>query len=193
MKEKFNFKIGALIVILGVCLLIPTLVRAEEEKMEQYLKDFKEQILKQLQLSPEKEKAFKAVEDKQMAERQKIVTGLKESQEKLEAAVAAATPQDKAKIKALVQAVTQGQNKLFASYRTQRNQELALLTPEQQGKYLVAMINWRHAMMEKVMKEEGAKKMEEKKMPEVPKPGEMKMPETPKPGSGQPGEHPKQK
>ncbi len=181
MKEKISFKIGALLVIMGVFFLAPKLALAEqaEGQMEQYLKDFKAQILQQLNLSPEKEKAFKAVEDKHAAERQKIVAHMQESQKQLEAAVAAPAPkpEDKAKIKKLVQAVTQDQDKIFASYKNQRNAELALLTPEQQGKYLMAMINWRKGMMEKFMKEEGAKKM-----PETPKPGETKMPEMPKPG-----------
>ncbi len=172
MKEKLNFKIGALLVVLGIFLLFPKLVNAEqaEGQMEQYLKDFKAQILQQLNLSPEKEKKFKEVEEKHAAERQKIVAHLKESQKKLEDTVAATKPENKEKIKSLVHAVTHEQDEIFNSYKNQRNQELALLTPEQQGKYLVAMINWRHAMMEKVMKAEGEKKMEGgKKMEEAPK------------------------
>jgi Spy/CpxP family protein refolding chaperone len=173
MKGKFSFKIGALLVVLGIFLLVPKLVQAAkaEEEMEQYLKDFKAQIFQQLNLSPEKEKAFKAVEDKHAAERQKIVAHLNESQKQLETLVATSKPGDKEKIRHLVHAIAQDQDKIFASYKSQRNEELALLTPEQQGKYLVAMINWRHAMMERAMKEEGGKKMgeEPKQMQEAPK------------------------
>ena len=81
MKTKSKFQIGALIVILAVFLLIPKLVQAQENQMENYLKEFKENLFKQLNLSPEKEKAFRAVEDKQEAARQKIIAHLKDDSE----------------------------------------------------------------------------------------------------------------
>ena len=62
-------------------------------------------------------------------------------------------------------ALIEGQDNLFASFRNQRNDELALLTPVEQGMYLLAMSRWRHEMMGKFMKEEAEKKKEEKEEP----------------------------
>lgn len=159
MKGKFNFKMGALCAILGVMLLVPALAQAKGE-MEGHLKELKAEILKQLKLAPDKEKAFMAVDDKYAAERQKIIAGLKKSQDDLKAALATEKP-DQAKINDLVCTLTSGQDKLFASFKNQRDEELALLTPVEQGNYLLAMSQWRHEMMEKCMKEEAGKKMKE--------------------------------
>jgi Spy/CpxP family protein refolding chaperone len=155
MKEKSRFQIGALMVILAVFLLVPRLVQAQEIQMENYLKEFKENVFKQLNLTPEKEKAFRAIGDKKAAERQKILARLKDAQKQLEDMVAANKPENKAKINSLVRVITESQDKLFASYRTQRNEELALLTPEQKAKYLVTMINWRQELMQKAMHGQG--------------------------------------
>jgi len=156
MKGKFNFKLGALCAILGVLLLIPALGLAKE-KWEGQLKELKGQILKKMKLAPDKEKAFMAVDDKYAAARQELIAGLKKSQGELKTALAADKP-DEAKIKDLVSAITAGQDKLFASFKDQRDEELALLSPVEQGKYLLAMTNWRQKMMEKCMKDEAGKK-----------------------------------
>ncbi len=163
MKRKCNFRMGLLSVILGVFLLVPALAQAKGE-MEENLKDMQEQILKQMKIAPEKEKAFMALAAKYAAERQKIIAGLKQSQQQLQEAVAAAKP-DEAKVKDLVCALTEGQDKLFASFKNQRDEELAQLTPLEQGKYLLAIGKWRHEMAEKFMKEEAGKKKAEESKP----------------------------
>lgn len=156
MKRKFNLKRGALCAIVIAALVIPVLGQAKE-KMEGQLKELKAQILKQMKLAPDKEKAFMAVDDKYAAERTKIIADLKKSQGELKTALATAKP-DEGKVKDLVSAITSGQDKLFASFKDQRDEELALLSPVEQGKYLLALTEWRHKMMEKCMKEEAGKK-----------------------------------
>ncbi|MFA4903812.1 MAG: hypothetical protein WC600_13840 [Desulfobaccales bacterium] len=160
MKGKFNFKLGALCAILAVILLVPTFGQAQE-KMEGQLKALKAQILKKMKLAPDKEKAFMEVDDKYAAERQKIIADLKKSQGELKTVLATDKP-DEAKIKDLVSATTAGQDKLFTSFKDQRDAELALLSPVEQGKYLLAMTSWRQEMMEKCMKEEAGKKKKKK-------------------------------
>lgn len=155
MKAKLPVKIVALCAILAVVLLAPALVQAKGE-MEKHLKEFQGKTLKQMNLPPDKQKAFMAVNDKYAAERQKIIADLKTSQEDLKTAVAAAKP-DEGKIKDLVSAITAGQEKLFASFKNQRDEELALLSPVDQGKYLVAITQWRHDLMDKCMKQESGK------------------------------------
>jgi len=119
MKGKFNFKLGALCAILGAMLLMPALGQAKEEGEAGYKKQ-KDQMIKELKLAPDKEKAMLGVEVKSAAERKEIIAGMKKANEDLQAALAAATP-DEAKLKELVSALTAGQDKMFASFKNQRD------------------------------------------------------------------------
>ncbi len=156
MKGKFNFKLGALCAILSAMLLIPALGQAKEEEGAAYKKQ-KGQMIKELKLAPEKEKAILAVEDKYAAERKEIIAGVKKANDDLQAAVAAANP-DEAKLKELVSALTAGQDKMFASFKNQRDEELALMTPAEQAKYLLILGKWRQKMMDKRHQKAAGKK-----------------------------------
>jgi hypothetical protein len=147
MKANFNFKLGALCAILSAMLLMPALVQAKGEGAA-VRKEKKDQMIKELKLAPEKEKAVLAVEDKYAAERKEIVAGVKKANDDLQAALTAATP-DEAKLKAGVSALTASQDKMFASFKNQRDEELALMTPVEQAKYLMVMGQWRQKMMKK--------------------------------------------
>ena len=85
-------------------------------------------------------------------ERTDLIANMKKSNDDLKAALAAAKP-DEAKVKELVSAITAGQDNLFASFRKQRDEEMGLMTPVEQGKYLMAMSQWRQKMMEKAREE----------------------------------------
>ena len=147
MKGKFNFKLGALCAVLGAMLLMPALGQAKGEEAA-VQKDKKDQMIKELKLAPEKEKAVLAVADKYAKERQDIVAGLKKANDDLQAALGAATP-DEAKLKGLVSALNAGQDKFFASLKNQRDEELALMTPVEQANYLMVLGQWRQKMMNK--------------------------------------------
>ena len=147
MKGKFNFKIGALCAILSAMLLMPALVQAKGEEAAVH-KEKKDQMIKELKLAPEKEKAVLAVEDKYAAERKEILAGVKKANDDLQAALAAANP-DEAKLKAGVSALTASQDKMFASFKNQRDEELALMTPAEQAKYLIVLGHWRQKMKDK--------------------------------------------
>jgi hypothetical protein len=155
MKGKFNFKLAILCAILSALLVMPALgqVKKGEEGARQAQKD---QMVKELKLAPEKEKAMLAVGAKYASERQPIIAGVKKANEDLQAALAAAKP-DEAKLKELISALTTGQDKMFASFKSQRDEELALMTPVEQGKYLIVMGKWRQKMMDK-QKAAGTKK-----------------------------------
>ena len=73
---------------------------------------------------------------------------VKKANEDLQAALAAAKP-DEAKLKELVSALTADQDKMFASFKSQRDEELALMTPLEQAKYLIILGQWRQKMMNK--------------------------------------------
>jgi Spy/CpxP family protein refolding chaperone len=136
MKGKVNFKIVALCVILSAMLLIPTLVQAKDS--EEQFKERRMQMILGLKLAPDKEKAMLGVEDKYAKDREEIVTDMRKANADLEEALKAANP-DKAKIKELASAITAGQNKMFASFKSQRDEEMALMTPVEQGKYLLQL------------------------------------------------------
>jgi len=147
MKGKFNFKLGALCAVLGAMLLMPALGQAKGEEAA-VQKDKKDQMIKELKLAPEKEKAVLAVADKYAKERKDIVAGVKKANADLQAALKAANP-DEAKLKELVSALTAGQDKMFASFKNQRDEELALMTPAEQARYMMVLGQWRQKMMNK--------------------------------------------
>ena len=157
MKSKFNFKLGALCAILSAMLVMPALGQAKGEEGARY-KEKRDQLIKELKLAPEKEKAVLAVGDKYAKERTDIIAGIKKANDELQAACAVAKPDD-AKLKELVSALTTGQDKMFASFKNQRDEELALMTPAEQAKYLLTLGQWRQKMMDKRNK----KAAEEKK------------------------------
>jgi Spy/CpxP family protein refolding chaperone len=145
MKGMFNFKLAALCAILSAALVVPAMAQGKNNVAERF-KQERTQMIKRLKLAPDKEKALIAVEEKYVQPRQEIIAGLKKDRTELDAALAAPTP-DEAKIKDLVNALTSGQDKLFDSFKSQRNEELGMLTPVEQGKYLAAMEKWRQGVM----------------------------------------------
>ena len=153
MKGKAPFLSVAISLILTVLFLVPALGQVKGEGGARH-KEKKDQIIKELKLSPEKEKAMLAVEEKYAKERKEIIDGVKKANEDLQAALAAASP-DEAKLKELVSALTAGQDKIFASFKSQRDEELALMTPAEQAKYLLVLGQWRQKMMDK-RKQKGA-------------------------------------
>ncbi len=152
MTGKFKFNLAAMAAILAVLLLMPTLGLAKMESGEQF-KEERVKLIKGLKLPPDKEKAVLDVGDKYTAQRKEIIAGLKKSHDELQAALAAPKP-DEAKVKELVGALTSGQDKLFDTFREQRNDELAQMTPIEQGKYLMALGKLRQEMMAKFKKKE---------------------------------------
>ena len=156
MKRIFNFKLAALCAILSAALVVPAWAQGKDNVAEGFKKE-RIQMIDQLKLAPDKEKALIGVEEKYVAPRKEIIAGLKKTRDDLNAALAVPTP-DEAKIKDLVSAITSGQDKLFDSFKSQRNEELGMLTPVEQGKYLAAMEKWRHGMMKPKKEKAGAKK-----------------------------------
>ena len=151
MKGKLIFKLGALSILLSVLLVVPALSQTGQtnEELGKQLKDYKGQILKELQITPDKEKALMAVEDKYSLMRGEIVDSSTKAWDNLQAALGAPKP-DEAKLKGAVAGYIDAQAKLFQSFRKQLDEELAQMTPIQQGKYLVAMEKWRQQCMPKV-------------------------------------------
>ena len=151
MKGKLIFKLGLLTIILSFLLVIPALGQTGQtnEALGKQLKDYKAQILKDVKIAPDKEKALVAVEEKYSLQRGEIVDNSKKAWDTLQAALAA-PKSDEAKVKEAVAAYIDAQAKLFTSFKQQLDEELAQMSPVQQGKYLVAMEKWRQQCMPKV-------------------------------------------
>ncbi len=151
MKGKLVFKLGLLTTILSFLLVIPALGQTGQtnEALGQQLKDYKGNILKELKITPDKAKALVAIEDKYSLKRGEIVDSSKKAWADLQAALAAPKP-DEAKVKTAVAAYIAAEAKLFTSFKMQLDEELAQMSPVQQGKYLVAMEKWRQQCMPKV-------------------------------------------
>ena len=64
-------------------------------------------------------------------------------------AVAGPTP-DEVKIRELVPVIIADHNQLFESFKAQRQEEMTLLTPLQQAKYLLALKKWHEEHCEPV-------------------------------------------
>ena len=103
--------------------------------------EFKAKILKELKLSQDETKKIQQIDEKYAKERQTILDHLKKNLAELKKALAAEKP-DESKIKNLVSNVTGDQDKLVASFKNQRDAEMNLMKPEQQGKYLLAIDYW---------------------------------------------------
>jgi Spy/CpxP family protein refolding chaperone len=100
-----------------------------------------EKLAKELNLTPEKAAQFQEIGAKYSQTRESLVEKLKKNETDLEKAVAAPKP-DEVKIKELVPVIIADHNQLFESFKMQRQEEMTLLTPLQQAKYLLALKKW---------------------------------------------------
>jgi Spy/CpxP family protein refolding chaperone len=144
MKGKFRFGFVALAIILATLFSLASLKlsQAKEggwEGLKEKIKITKE--LHDLKLAPDKEAAVLALEQKYTKERQGLLAALKKNREELKAALAAAPP-DAAKIQDLVQATSATQDKLLNSFKMERDEAMALMTPVQQGQFIMILGNW---------------------------------------------------
>lgn len=151
MKKKSHFLSSIILLMLTCLVLFPALGEGKEEFWDEMHKIHRATLVQELKLSPEKAKDFNAIEEMYGKERDELVEGLKKSHVELQNALSAANP-DETKIKGLVAAILAGQGKLVQSFESQRDKEFALLTPLQQGKYLMLLHKWREEMMEEHMK-----------------------------------------
>jgi Spy/CpxP family protein refolding chaperone len=141
MTRTLNFKLAALTIIFSLLVLAPAIGQVSED-LGKKLCTFKAKTLQELQIGSDKEKKLTDMEEKCVATRTEIIAKLQKGKQELQAALAAPKP-DEAKVKVLVKAYVDAQTELFNSYKAELDEELALMTPVQQGKYLMALEKWR--------------------------------------------------
>jgi Spy/CpxP family protein refolding chaperone len=151
MQDKLDLRLGALWIILAALFLLTSLPLAQAKegpwaRMKEKIKITKE--LHDLKLAPDKEAALLAVDQKYAKERKALVAALKKYREDLTTALGVATP-DEAKVQGLVMATNAAQDKLLTSVKMERDEAMALMTPIQQGQFIMAMGNWFQEMLKK--------------------------------------------
>jgi Spy/CpxP family protein refolding chaperone len=155
MKKRTDFWQVCLGLLLVVALLTPGIGQAREEPGSSPAMQ-REELAKDLNLTPEKAKEFQMVDEKYDQSREEIIGQMRNNENELEKALAITQP-DEAKIKELVAAIAAGHDKLVDTFKAQRREEMLLLTPVQQGKFLMALKKWHEEMCmkydEKVKKE----------------------------------------
>jgi Spy/CpxP family protein refolding chaperone len=140
MKRNMDFRLVGLGLLLVAALLAPRLGQAQEKREGSY-SELQQRLIKELNLTPEKAKEFQAVGEKYDRNRVEIIGRIEKNEGELEKALAAPQP-DAAKINELVAAAIAGQDQLFATFKAQRQEEMALLTPVQKGQFLMALRKW---------------------------------------------------
>jgi len=154
MKGKKDFWMIGVGLLVAVAFLVPAMANAKthpKETMAQYFKKEREKLVSELKLSPDKAKEFMAVGDKYSQQRQGIIEQIKKNEADLKQAMAASPP-DEGKVKSLVDEAVANQEKLFDTFKEQRKEEMGLLTPMQQAKYLLILMKWHKTMFEKKKK-----------------------------------------
>ncbi len=134
-----------LLVLAALLILGPGPARGESKSGYGALE--RDTLMNELNLTPEQTKNFQAIGDRCDLNRDKIMAEVREKESDLEKALAAPKP-DEAKIKELVAAVIKEHDQLFQTLKTQRQEEMALLTPLQQAKFILALKKWHEGMKE---------------------------------------------
>lgn len=147
MERKSGFWRAFWGLFLGLMLLAPGLVLAKEEPPAGQMMD-RGKLIKELNLSPEKAKEFEALGAKYAQGRKEIIDRIKKNEMELEKSLAVPQPEE-GKIKDLAATVTADHDKLFETFKNQRQEELRLLTPVQQGKFILALKKWHEEMCKK--------------------------------------------
>jgi hypothetical protein len=131
--------------VLSVLVGIPSLAPAKEEGQIDSTA-FRAQLLKTLNLRPDKARIFVQVEEKYDRIRQEALERINKSAEQLEKVLAGGKP-DEGKLKELTTAMVGDQDILVNTYKFRRDETMAVLTPVQQGEYLLFTWKWQQKLL----------------------------------------------
>ncbi len=139
--KRNDYWLMALVLLLAAMLPIPGNCQAQAKPAGSHYKLEWDKLAKELNLTPEKAAEFQAVGAKYSQIRKDLIEKLQKNETDLEKAVAGPKP-DEVKIKELVPVIIADHNQLFESFKAQRQEEMTLLTPLQQAKYLLELKKW---------------------------------------------------
>jgi hypothetical protein len=148
-------------VVLAVLVGTPSLAPAKDESQNDS-KIFRSHLLKTLNLRPDKARIFMQIEEKYDRIRQEALERINLSAEQLEKLLAGGKP-DAGKLKELTTAIASDQDILVNTYKGRRDETMAMLTPGQQGEYLLATWKWQQKLLAQYGKQKVEQQDKEKK------------------------------
>jgi hypothetical protein len=161
MAVKTNLKLLVAVIVLSVLVGTPSLASAKEEGQSDS-QSLRVHLVKTLDLRGEKARVFVEADEKYDRIRQEALERINKSQDQLEKLLSGKKP-DEAKLKELITSITSDQEILVNTYKLRRDETMAMLTPVQQGKYLLAAWRWQQKLLEKYRKHKTGQKDEKKK------------------------------
>jgi Spy/CpxP family protein refolding chaperone len=140
MRQKFSIRLWIMGILLILGLLLPGSGWAQKAGALNTTEQ-REQLLKDLNLTSDKAKAFMSVGGHWDQIRQDLIADIKKNETDLETALAAPRADDNT-INRLVNGLIAEHDQLFETFKSQRQEEMATLTPVQRGKFLLALKKW---------------------------------------------------
>jgi hypothetical protein len=142
-----NLKLLVVGVVLSVLAGTPFLTSAKEEGQSD-IQAFRVHIINTLNLRPDKVKIFIQVEEKYDRIRQEALERINKSAQQLDK-LQSAEKSDEGKLKEVTTAIASDQDILVNTYKSRRDETMAILTPVQQGQYLLVTWQWQQKLLEK--------------------------------------------
>jgi hypothetical protein len=143
-----NLKLLVVGVVLNVLVGTPSLGSAKDERQSDS-QAFRVHLIDTLNLRPDKAKKFIQTEEKYDRIRQEALERINKSAQQLEKLQSAEKPDEGKKLKELIKAMASDQDILVNTYKSRRDETMTMLTPVQQGQYLLATWKWQQKLLEK--------------------------------------------
>ena len=147
MAGKIKLKLLVVGVALSFLMGIPSLAPAKEEGQTE-TQAFRAHLLKTLNFRPDKARKFIQLEEKYDRIRQEAIERINKSAVQLEKLLSDKKP-DEGKLKELTTAIASDQDILVNTYKGRRDETMAILTPVDQGKFLLASWKWQQKLLAK--------------------------------------------
>ena len=160
MAGNTNLKLLVVGVVLSVLAGTSSLAPAKEEgKSDSHA--LRVHLINSLKLNVYTEKKFIAVEEKYDRIRQEALERINKASEQMDKLLSSEKP-DEGKLKALTTAIASDQDILVNTYKSRRDETMAMLTPVQQGVYLSISWKWQQKLLEKYGKQKNGQQDEKK-------------------------------
>jgi hypothetical protein len=160
--DKTNLKFLVLGIVFGILVGTPSLASANEG-LQNENQALRGHLVETLKLSGYKAKTFMETDEKYDRIRQEAIERINKSEDALEKLLSGEKP-DEGKLKELIAVIASDQDILVNTYKLRRDETMRMLTPVQQGKYLLATWRWQQKLLQKYGKQKtGPKQGQEKK------------------------------
>jgi hypothetical protein len=158
--DKTNLKLLTAAVVFSVLVGTQSLAPAKEEGQSNS-QALRVHLVNTLNLRGDKAKTFIEAEEKYDRVRQEALERINKSQGQLAKLLSGKKP-DEGKLKELITVIASDQDILVNTYKLRRDETLAMLTPVQQGQYLLATWRWQQELLKKYGKHKTGQKSKEK-------------------------------